>query len=528
MGRRFLGLSLLAVVVALVACGSAAAAPRIFTVAAGDGRSAQLRLGGPATSRGLSPDHVVGLPDSGFAFSDIYETRVFRVDRQGRLSVLAGNGRFDPAGDGRPAAEAAVGLLEGLEVFDGGVLMFGDPGVGGGIIRRVRPDGIIETVRGTVRDELGLVSPQDVSVAPDGSLLVAHFERVWRVARDGTLTVFAGDGRRVHDGDGGPATDAGIEWPAAVEAVPDGTVFIAQDDERLRRVALDGTISTVPGSFGFSDLAVAPGGVLIGAATLFPVDGQPPEGSRVFAVDRDGRKTLLAGGGPRPGFDGDGGDATAAGIYARDVSVASDGGVLIADVNTVRYLAPEHPSLLAVAITRPTLTSPRRVRVSLATTLPATISVRVGRRPRVLREVSGGDAVITLPGGPVRSGTSVVRVVARGGNGEVATDRQVIFPGGRLTLDSARQLARRAGASWTDLLAPPKPRRVGGWDRRPVGGCQRFARARIDCRLSTEARCQRFVSVRLRLGVPFLRFYRDRRCRFQAHPLGRDRAVTPF
>lgn len=126
-------------------------------------------------------------------------------------------------------------------------------------VRRVRPDGIIETVRGTVRDELGLVTPQDVSVAADGSLLIAHFERVWRVARDGTLTVFAGNGRDVYDGDGGPATDAGITQPEAVAAMPDGAVLIAQSDERLRRVALDGTIRTVPGSFGFSDLAAAPG-----------------------------------------------------------------------------------------------------------------------------------------------------------------------------------------------------------------------------------------------------------------------------
>lgn len=528
MGRQSLDLSLLAVVVALVACHSAAAAPRIFTVAGGEGRSAQLRLGGPATSRGLSPTNVVGLPDGGFAFSDIYTTRVLRVDRQGRLSVLAGNGRFDPAGDGRPATEAAVGLLRGLEFFQGGVLLFGDPGVRAGIIRRVRADGIIETVRGTVRDELGLVSPKDVSVAPDGSLLIAHFERVWRVARDGALTVFAGDGREAHDGDGGPATDAGLAWPIAVEAMPDGTVFIAQDrDEQLRRVAPDGVISTVPGRFGFSDLAAAPGGVLIGAATLFAIDTQPPEGSRVFAVNRDGRKTLLAGGGPRPGFDGDGGQATAAGIFAGDVSVASDGGVLITDANTVRYLPPEHPQLLAVAITRPTLTSPRRVRVSLATTLPATISVRVGRRPRVLRNVSGGDAVIALPGRPLRSGATVVRVVARTGDGQVTTDRQVIFPGGRLTLGSARRLARRGGVSWFDLVAPPRLRRVGGWERRRVGACRRFARARIDCRLRTGSTCQRFASVRLRRGLPFLRFYRSRDCGFRAHPPGHDRAVTP-
>jgi hypothetical protein len=93
---RLLGLSLLAVLLLLVTCTWAAATPRIFTVAGGDGRSAQLRFGGPATSRALSPSHVVGLPDGGFAFSDVYTHRVLRVDRQGRLSVLAGNGRFEP------------------------------------------------------------------------------------------------------------------------------------------------------------------------------------------------------------------------------------------------------------------------------------------------------------------------------------------------------------------------------------------------------------------------------------------------
>lgn len=100
---RWVWVATVAAVVLVLACAPVAAAPRIFTVAGGPGQSGDLRLGGPATSGALSPASVVGLPAGGFAFLDIDEIRVLKVDRAGRLGVLAGNGRFDP-GDGRPAS----------------------------------------------------------------------------------------------------------------------------------------------------------------------------------------------------------------------------------------------------------------------------------------------------------------------------------------------------------------------------------------------------------------------------------------
>lgn len=321
----------------------------------------------------------------------------------------------------------------------------------------MRSDGTIATFPGGSREELD--TPHDVAVARDGSLRVA-IDRVWRLAPDGALTAVAGDGRDVSDGDGGPAVVAGVSQPHAVEVMPDGSVFIAQGDGRLRHVGRDGTINTVPGSFGLSALAVGPGGRLLGAATDFAIDSQPPEGSRVYRIDAGGRKTRLAGGGRRPGFDGDGGDPTQTGIFGRDISVAADGGLHIADVNTIRYLPPERPRLLAVAITRRTLTTSRRLRVSFATTLRARVTVRVACR-KVVHGARPGETVVALGPRLARSGARVIRVLARSSSGQVATDRQVIFPGGRLVLRDARWLARTAGVSWTDLIFRATPRRVG-------------------------------------------------------------------
>ena len=73
--------------------------------------------------------------------------------------------------------------------------------------------------------------PRGVVVGADGSVFIAdtYNHRVRRIGLDGTLTTVAGSGIGEGSwGDGGSATEADLEWPDGVAVGPDGSVFLAE------------------------------------------------------------------------------------------------------------------------------------------------------------------------------------------------------------------------------------------------------------------------------------------------------------
>ena len=97
-----------------------------------------------------------------------------------------------------------------------------------------------------------LRSPRDVAVREtDGSVFIADGgnHRVRRIDPDGTIETVAGDGQDAYNGDGGLATAAGLDTPSAVLPLRDGGVLIADAGHAsLRKVASEGTIATVAGN----------------------------------------------------------------------------------------------------------------------------------------------------------------------------------------------------------------------------------------------------------------------------------------
>ena len=189
--------------------------------------------------------------------------------------------------------------------------------------------------------------PVDVEVAADGAYLIVDQgnQRVRRVAPDGTITTVAGTGASGFSGDNGPATAAQLSIPNAVAATADGGFLIADsNNHRVRRVSLAGTITTVAGtgSPGFS----GDSGPATAAQLNFPAgiavtaDGgyliADNDNHRVRRVSAGGTITTVAGTGA-PGFAGDNGPANAAQLNdPGGVAVAADGGYLIADINNHR------------------------------------------------------------------------------------------------------------------------------------------------------------------------------------------------
>lgn len=96
-----------------------------------------------------------------------------------------------------------------------------------------------------------LNNPFAIARGPDGFLYICDVDnhRIRRVARDGTISTYAGNGMRGYAGDGGPATQAALNEPYDLAWDKSGHLFFVERLNHLvRRVDVQsGIISTVSG-----------------------------------------------------------------------------------------------------------------------------------------------------------------------------------------------------------------------------------------------------------------------------------------
>ena len=167
----------------------------------------------------------------------------------------------------------------------------------------------------------------------------------------GNIQTVAGSGLQSPSGDGGPATQAGLNVPVDVYVDPSGNLFITdQFNNRIRKVAPNGTISTVAGTgvAGFS----GDGGPAVNAEINTPTGIRGDSSGnlyiadvgnqRIRKVDTSGIITTFAGNGNK-GYGGDGGPAVNASFYnAVRVAIDPSGNVLVADQSDhrVRRITP--------------------------------------------------------------------------------------------------------------------------------------------------------------------------------------------
>jgi hypothetical protein len=138
----------------------------------------------------------------------------------------------------------------------------------------------------------------------------ARSNSVFKIAPDGGIARIAGNSRTGFSGDGGPATSAALDAPAAVVVDRAGNVLIVDaGNQRVRRVSPDGTIATIAGGGAavLGDGGPATSGQL-NYPTSIAIDAAGNlfigELGRVRRVTPDGIITTVAGGGPNPPRDG--------------------------------------------------------------------------------------------------------------------------------------------------------------------------------------------------------------------------------
>jgi hypothetical protein len=283
----------------------------VITRVAGTGRAGDTGDGGAARNARIAvAGDIAALPDGGFLIAETARHRVRAVTADGVIRTVVGGGVAGDRGDGGPAVRARLEAPVSVSAAADGSFYIADAGDGRvrevsatGTISTVARVGLADIVAGGVRRDLFDVaalpgggfafshrrevdvvrSPGppsvlyrakpardvlartiwDLAAFPDGRLLiVTPLEgQVLSLAPDGQVTHFASCTNclpaRPNRGDecrfppeGAPATAFPLDVLGVV-AAPDDTVFVADYlSSRVRRIAVDGRLTTFAGGVG--------------------------------------------------------------------------------------------------------------------------------------------------------------------------------------------------------------------------------------------------------------------------------------
>ena len=220
-----------------------------ITTVAGNGQAGYSGDGRAATASSLNfPTDVFVDAEGNLTIADSFNHRVRRVNTAGVITTVAGNGEAGFSGDGGAAAEARLRNPSSVAMDAAGNLFISD--VVNNRIRRISPDGTIMTVagngaRGFSGDgpalENSIDAPLQLTAAGDGNLYFVDFfnHRIRRLRADGVLETVAGNGEQAFGGDGSPSTSAPLNQPTSIALHPSGVLYIADTGSHRIRAVLN-------------------------------------------------------------------------------------------------------------------------------------------------------------------------------------------------------------------------------------------------------------------------------------------------
>ena len=349
------------------------AGAQIMNTKAGNGNAGYSGDGGMATAAEIYNPTGITIDNWGnLYFADNSNNCIRKVDTNGVISTVAGNGSSGYFGDGFAATQASLNAPSDVVVDAVGNIYIAD--AGNGRIRMVNTNGIISTYAGAGTPGFSgdngpalnaqFASLSFLSIDNNGNLYITDNDnnRIRKInTTTGIITTIVGSGAQGHSGDGGPATNAKIAGVLGLTVDLNGNLyFTEQDNQYIRKVSANGTITTIAGngSAGHS----GDGGAAINASFNNPsglaIDA---EGnmyiSELFSqcvrkISNTGIISTIAGDG-NAAFGGDGTIATSASLYGpQDVTVDGKGNLYISDYfnNRIRFVTCT-PTVPSVAIT---------------------------------------------------------------------------------------------------------------------------------------------------------------------------------
>ena len=233
----------------------------LIRTVAGNGARAHGGDNGPAPEAYLGNPYDVSVDAEGrVVIADTRHGHVRRVDSDGIIRNLAGSGEQWDKGDGGPAIGAHLIQVMAVSHSPDGSVYIGDSAAGR--IRRIDAQtGIIDTIAGTgtpgytgdggPATAARVGGPFDICFDVDGNLYFAdgNYNIVRRIDTAGKITTVAGTGNEGFSEDGTPARKARLSGPFGLAVAADGTLYVSDTgNDRVRKIGLDGVLTTVAGS----------------------------------------------------------------------------------------------------------------------------------------------------------------------------------------------------------------------------------------------------------------------------------------
>jgi uncharacterized protein (TIGR03437 family) len=354
----------------------------VFSIStiAGNGKTGYSGNGGPATNAQLNDPRGIATDAAGNVYFCDRDNHVVRkVSLDGTITTVAGTGTAGYNGDNIAGTTARLNIPWRVTVDPAGNLYIADSG--NDRIRKLDLNGTITTVAGNgqagytgdggAATNATLRIPEQAELDSFGNLFIADTGNnvIRKVSTNGVITTVAGNGvgagvgnstgNGSYGGDGGPATKASLALPVSIAIDAAGNILISdQINNIIRKVDTNGIITTVAGQFGQAGFGYTgdggpatkatfngPAGIALDSAgNLYITD----YGNNVLRVMlADGTMATVAGNG-KSGFSGDGGSALSAQLNSpRQVAVGTFGDIFIADSfnNAVRKLTPQSATL---------------------------------------------------------------------------------------------------------------------------------------------------------------------------------------
>lgn len=354
---------------------------------------------GPFLSAQFAGPTCMTMDASGTIYvADTNNHSIRKLSPSGMVSTLAGR-RAEPGASDGPRSEARFRFPRAIAATSDGYIFVAD--TDNHVIRKIAPDGSVSTLAGApgspgFADGTGALArfnfPRGICLDPLGNLVVADSSNhiIRRISLSGEVMTITGEAGVIGSSDGIPAA-ARFRDPRAVTAAADGTLYVADTgNHTVRRIDANGDTSTLAGlagSYGSSNGSgsaarfwmptaicldrdgnlivadqfggrvrlISPAGVVSFAGgegvrftgptgLLIQPDGSilvaEPGRSTISRLDFTPAVTLFAGSPTLSGSD-DGVASAARFNLPGGVSLASDGGLIVADTgnHTIRRVS---------------------------------------------------------------------------------------------------------------------------------------------------------------------------------------------
>ena len=291
-----------------------------------------------------------------------------KIDKNNIITTIAGNGIDGYSGDGGLAINATIGGPTGIAVSENGTIYFADNIFN--VIRKIDPNGIISTIAGNGTAGFSgdggpataaqFRGPTGLALGLDGSLYISDTlnNRIRRLWSNGIITPYAGTGVAGFSGDEGQAVSASLNGPLLLTIDKLGNLYIADElNHRIRKVAMNGIISTIAGN-GIADGVNEENIPATEASLRAPIAAVGNNGeiyitdensSKILKINTEGKISTIIGTG-FTSFNGDNKTGIETNLGGpRDILVDSTGAIIFTEeLHRVRKYETKLPSESAV------------------------------------------------------------------------------------------------------------------------------------------------------------------------------------